>query len=247
MRQRHKGSTARHNRTVQRNAFTLIELLVVIAIIAILAAILFPVFARARENARRASCQSNLKQIGLGIAQYTQDYDEKLPYIENESSPVGGQFASDNTYWADGIQPYVKSTQIFLCPSSRRDNSAPPLGGGTKPTDATCNFHYAPARWNARAALWVQYYGHGAPTALSEVNSPADTLSVGDRSDVQGYMIQPDLNLGVGVTNYGRASDIHLAGGNWLFADGHVKWLRPEKANATIGGQENYYFAKVKP
>src|SRR3954469_17430376 len=88
--------------------FTLIELLVVIAIIAILAAILFPVFARARENARRAACQSNLKQIGLGIAQYTQDYDERLP-------GVGGQ---NTTYsWRSRIDPYIKSTQIFLCPS----------------------------------------------------------------------------------------------------------------------------------
>ncbi|RYG61182.1 DUF1559 domain-containing protein [bacterium] len=94
-----------------RKAFTLIELLVVIAIIAILAAILFPVFGRARENARRSSCQSNLKQIGLGVMQYVQDYDEKYP-----KSRGGGNQALPGTWFTD-VQPYLKSKQIFQCPS----------------------------------------------------------------------------------------------------------------------------------
>ena len=89
--------------------FTLIELLVVIAIIAILAAILFPVFARARENARRASCSSNLKQIGLGLIQYSQDYDEKYPYSRTDPDPAP---------WQTKIFPYVKSSQLFACPSN---------------------------------------------------------------------------------------------------------------------------------
>jgi prepilin-type N-terminal cleavage/methylation domain-containing protein/prepilin-type processing-associated H-X9-DG protein len=88
--------------------FTLIELLVVIAIIAILAAILFPVFARARENARRASCQSNLKQIGLSLMQYSQDYDELYLNAGNDAGAY---------IWPDLIQPYVKNDQIFNCPS----------------------------------------------------------------------------------------------------------------------------------
>src|SRR5690349_6395815 len=103
----------RMSRERRKTGFTLIELLVVIAIIAILAAILFPVFARARENARRASCQSNLKQIGLGIMQYTQDYDEKMvhmfQYENGGSSPL--------YWWEDRLQPYVKSYQPFECPS----------------------------------------------------------------------------------------------------------------------------------
>ncbi|RYG64700.1 DUF1559 domain-containing protein [bacterium] len=97
----------------QRRAFTLIELLVVIAIIAILASILFPVFGRARENARRSSCQSNLKQIGLAVMQYTQDYDNYM---------VPQQNANPTRYWPTLLVPYIKGSQIFTCPSSTESN-----------------------------------------------------------------------------------------------------------------------------
>src|SRR6188474_243241 len=98
--------------------FTLIELLIVIAIIAILAAILFPVFARARENARRSSCQSNLKQIGLGFFQYTQDYDERFPLTSTTATVATGQnTTAGDIGWAEILQPYIKSSQIFQCPS----------------------------------------------------------------------------------------------------------------------------------
>ncbi len=115
------------------SAFTLIELLVVIAIIAILAAILFPAFARARENARKTSCMSNMKQMGLGIIQYAQDYDEKYPQ---------GYFYKDNAgdtqgyvQWSGSVRPYLKSDQLFVCPSD-------PSGGlpPTNPHDPTYSF-----------------------------------------------------------------------------------------------------------
>lgn len=107
-----------------RQGFTLIELLVVIAIVAILASILFPVFARARENARRSSCMSNMKQMGLGLIQYSQDYDETYP----PSYYYGTFDAGDSSgilHWSGYMQPYLKSTQIFVCPGDPTGGLAP--------------------------------------------------------------------------------------------------------------------------
>jgi prepilin-type N-terminal cleavage/methylation domain-containing protein len=95
--------------------FTLIELLVVMAIISLLAAMLFPVFARARENARRASCMSNVKQLALGLMMYSQDYDEKFPFVRY---PQNG-----TKTWDDQIFPYIKSDQVFMCPSAYYKNT----------------------------------------------------------------------------------------------------------------------------
>lgn len=114
----------------RRTAFTLIELLIVISIIAILAAILFPVFARARENARRASCQSNLKQIGLAAMQYASDYYACLPpaVVIPGVNPADPKTLS----YVDLIQPYAKNGQIFVCPSFTRPSYAV---GGPDPSD----------------------------------------------------------------------------------------------------------------
>lgn len=118
----------------RKKAFTLIELLVVIAIIAILAAILFPVFGRAREKARQTSCQSNLKQFMLGIMQYTQDYDEKMPLSISSVNQVGPKLAASAGVPEFNvtlqIMPYVKSQQVFQCPDDT---------GFPTPTTATAN------------------------------------------------------------------------------------------------------------
>lgn len=148
---------------MNKRAFTLIELLVVIAIIAILAAILFPVFARARENARRASCQSNLKQLGLAIHQYIQDYDEKLPFGIITRAPAAAQVWTSQKYcdgalggptstYMDCITPYVKNEQIYQCPSGAPTNLAGAASawgntycGGVARNDSKSNWGYS---WN---------------------------------------------------------------------------------------------------
>jgi len=124
-----KSVAPRHANTpvkARRKAgFTLIELLVVIAIIAILAAILFPVFSRARENARRSSCMSNMKQIGLGLMQYKTDFDGRFPqaYFYNDGLTSGSLY----TQWTGSTMPYVKNEQLYVCPSSK----------GLAPTNST--------------------------------------------------------------------------------------------------------------
>ena len=109
----------------KKKGFTLIELLVVIAIIAILAAILFPVFARAREQARKTSCASNLRQLGLGFAMYVQDYDERMPQVWNGQWNVN---AGQQLNWGPAIYPYTKNKQIYVCPSDSSGHSSSYLG-----------------------------------------------------------------------------------------------------------------------
>jgi prepilin-type N-terminal cleavage/methylation domain-containing protein/prepilin-type processing-associated H-X9-DG protein len=188
--------------------FTLIELLVVIAIIAILAAILFPVFARARENARRASCQSNLKQIGLGVAQYTQDYDESypIPYSQVTSSPAAW------ATWRQIIQPYVKSTQLFRCPSNTRDASDGAAGTyPAVPVNYSMNVRFIPDETRK--------------VALSAVDSPSTRILVAEHLWDDSRMMFPDWNTGNNLVD--NVFSRHLGTANYLFADGHVKALRP--------------------
>jgi len=192
----------------RKSAFTLIELLVVIAIIAILAAILFPAFARARENARRASCQSNLKQIALGIKQYTQDYDEKFPNIDTTATTGTGYAA--NPGWAYATQPYLKSEQIFQCPSET--NGQPP--------QTTLELR---AMQSLFSDYWMNYNLGQQSEAVLAYSS--NTVMNGDGTSPT----PPGGGADFWRTNVGGGSARHLEGANYSFADGHVKWLRPEK------------------
>lgn len=204
------------SRDLKYKGFTLIELLVVMAIIAILAAILFPAFARARENARRTSCLSNLKQWGLATMQYTQDYDEKLPgynkIIDGVAIP-----------WVTLLQPYAKSTQMYVCPSGVPYNDP----------------NYASYGYNA-------LLGYEATViSLAAVNSPSETVMIGDSwahlaapSDQLGmYRMFPPEHFAAG-TNWwekvqgsapafnGSLIQQHFDGANICYVDGHVKWAK---------------------
>ncbi|MEN6640936.1 MAG: prepilin-type N-terminal cleavage/methylation domain-containing protein [Armatimonadia bacterium] len=204
---------------MRRCGFTLIELLVVIAIIAILAAILFPVFAKAREKARQSSCLSNVKQIVLGAAQYCQDYDEKiLPTLTR---------ATNSPIWTTLITPYVKNDQIFACPSCS--------------THRIAWFADANRGWLSVGENWEFSVDRGI-RALGDIQAPseavqfADTMS-GDAAGVwRGYefagnWIAPTALVDVAEGIAARHND----GANLGFIDGHAKWLSKGAINGRQG------------
>jgi prepilin-type N-terminal cleavage/methylation domain-containing protein len=221
-------------------AFTLIELLVVIAIIAILAAILFPVFAQAREKARQATCQSNEKQIGLALLQYTQDYDERFP-IEVYGS------ATDQLDWSARLHAYAgtetqvgaigqaKNPSYYVCPD---DSIVRPFG--TPRTYALTtnliNSQNQPINGNYNNGYWPGYN-------LSQLASPAGSIALAENpgpsnflGNINGAVVECPGVCGsgtfVGQQSGGVLIPYHAQFWNYLFADGHVKSLRPEQ---TIG------------
>ncbi len=240
------AQNAKTSRSISR-AFTLIELLVVIAIIAILAAILFPVFARARENARRSSCLSNLKQIGLGVLQYTQDYDENFPLAVTGASVASGSPIG----WADSIQPYLKSLQIYQCPSDTTNQNVNPAQSGytdywyncrLSATQDTSGSNYnTPVNLAAlaQASLTIMNGDGGTGIEAGQGNGAAgfrDTASYRTNGRVEGgvggadAVNRPTSNGGSGISASRAVVFRHLEGTNFLFADGHAKWY---KSNAT--------------
>ena len=214
----------------RRKGFTLIELLVVIAIIAILAAILFPVFARAREKARQTSCLSNLKQLGLSVLMYTSDYDERFFYSNNHTHP--------HTLWAEVIYPYVNNYQVYLCATGGGRS-----GAGQWNYGETWSFPVNPAySWNT----------HLAGRSLAVIDNPTQIMLLGDGShevfaDIPGRIAWanaadrvrwgpnggswPDGDRDYMTDQYSR----HSGGENHVYADGHAKWQSSHATYFTHG------------
>lgn len=241
--------------TARPRGFTLIELLVVIAIIAILAAILFPVFAQARDKARQASCLSNAKQIGLAVTMYVQDYDETFYWQKAWDEVVelgaGSWGPSYKSYvrWPFAHAPYLKNTEVYKCasdkgsPESRGYAKAPGGGGGTP-----WHISYGP-----NLMMFIGYDAKATPTTLAKVTRPADKIALAE--SIVSYGCCESWNVeyfrganragnengwdwGAFRKNVGNAKKLgitdaqmgsvtrHALGNTIIYADGHAKWTR---------------------
>jgi prepilin-type N-terminal cleavage/methylation domain-containing protein/prepilin-type processing-associated H-X9-DG protein len=223
----------------QRNAFTLIELLVVIAIISVLASILFPVFARARENARRTSCMSNMKQIATALTMYVQDYDEKLPLYRFLDS---NGLAKLNSLQV--LYPYIKNAQVFVCPSAVRYSSA---SGASNPTVFTLNSYNSGGSYGYNYA----YLNPVDQTALSvaAIDRTSETIAYGETTGAcgAGLIYPPSVGWSTtstfcylpsgagGETRGNQNAYYHFDGANYAFVDGHAKWLKKSNVSGPAG------------
>jgi len=229
-----------------RRGFTLIELLVVIAIIAILAAILFPVFAQAREKARQSSCSSNLKQIGLAFRMYIQDYDERTPSCNPRPTGGGdthgqqglaGQSFAYNGWISNALIPYTKNQQIYACPSLQPGGFYDPWNGGkvgsmsdTTAADSQNNNGVSPTNNVSYGFNYASDYG----IKESLIGQPANAVLMTDSANNWwdcgynsgcGIKVDPNRDWQSHVAGNRKRTEWHNGKNNWLFADGHVKTL----------------------
>jgi prepilin-type N-terminal cleavage/methylation domain-containing protein/prepilin-type processing-associated H-X9-DG protein len=204
--------------TSPRRAFTLIELLVVIAIIAILAAILFPVFAQARAKARQTSCVSNTRQIGMAFAQYATDYDECFPLSTDSGR--------DNS-WVNTLQPYIKNRQIYRCPDDKSTNWTVPLPGQTVTRFTT----YFLNDWIAGTLKYSNLSSIQSPASLIHVSEGLENKT-GDHFHPFLWAADPERPGGPSAGSFDSvlnqtkelALTQHSGGLNNVYADGHAKW-----------------------
>jgi prepilin-type N-terminal cleavage/methylation domain-containing protein/prepilin-type processing-associated H-X9-DG protein len=221
----------------QRNGFTLIELLVVIAIIAILAAILFPVFAQAREKARQATCLSNMRQLGTASMMYIQDYDETFYFSLADANAAGDQ----TSWWFVLIEPYLKAgvktgnnrdkpVSILHCPDINNSYRDPAIGSEIKPANS-----YGPNWYLVRESreFGGGPAGNGAnngPFTLAQIGSPGSLVllaeQTGQYTTVRGQDDQAYAAADSERKRYRNARTRHNGGANFTFADGHAKWFK---------------------
>jgi prepilin-type processing-associated H-X9-DG protein len=202
----------------KRSGFTLIEILIILVIIAQLTAILLLVFSRVRDSARRVTCASNLKQIGLAINMYAADNDDYYPHRKDYSAPFCA--------WADRLQPYVKETALFECPSTRKLSYIPgcPPASPTEIDDVGQHVEYDGSYDMNLLIRSAIAFPHEAT-----FSHPVDTISVLDGGGQMIFSFDNDMSTLEGVEHAGLKPPRHFRGYNVLFVDGHVKWMKYEK------------------
>lgn len=245
----------RNKREKEKAGFTLIELLIVIAIITLLAAMLFPVFARVREGGRRAACQSNLKQLGMAMAQYMEDNDEFYPpgiwgqgssalsgytvqtdpampganYLVSANGAAGNADNADNGYWVtwmDILFPYVKSLALYQCPSAYTTNPASPSYGYSGVVNG---------RYRGYCTTDSSFVATG-PVRAAEIKRSSEVVMLLDYHTVYSHYANPS-DFEMWATSNPRVFSHYNGDGTQVcFADGHVKYVRRRDTKYYLNG-----------